>query len=121
MPDAEYAILKVKNPWIVAPQPGVMGWNGRVPAGKTQIIYLPEFLEGIAHSELKLLLAHELAHSVLGHTDSPSDDPANEDVAWQKVIDWKIGESEEVAKFREKYNQLSSQRVNREKSCDDSE
>jgi hypothetical protein len=109
IPDSDYAILKAKNPWIIAPHPGVMGWNGRVPEGKTQIIYLPESLERMEQPELKLLIAHELAHCVLGHTDSPSDDPAIEEAAWQKVIDWKLGKPVEVAEFRKKHNQLATQ------------
>jgi hypothetical protein len=107
IPDEDYMILKDKNPWIVAPHLQVSGWNGRIPKNKSQIIYLPESLEGRENSEVKLIIAHELAHCVMGHTDSSSEDPGIEDEAWQKVTEWNFGTSEAVVELRKKLHQPS--------------
>src|SRR5262249_28680854 len=103
LPEADYATLKANNPWIVAPLPGVMGWNGPVPAGKTQVIYLPESLEREPAADVRLTIAHEIAHCLLGHTRLPADDPANETAAWHKAIDLGFGTVEAVSAFRKKH------------------
>ena len=85
-----------------------MGWNGRILEGKLQIIYLSESLEGKTREDCKLAIAHELAHSILGHTDSPSSDVI-ENEAWQKVIALGLATQEQVDDFRGRHNLLATQ------------
>src|SRR5690242_3600143 len=59
LPEAEYQIIKGKV-WLFVPDGGVIGWNGRVPKNKTEIIYLDSSLEEGEPDDCRLAVAHEI-------------------------------------------------------------
>jgi hypothetical protein len=82
LPEGEYLIVKQKA-WILMPEQRVSGWNGCIPSDKTEISYLPPCLEN--DIECRLLVAHEIAHSICGHASQPSSWKI-EDEAWEMAI-----------------------------------
>ncbi|MEO2092115.1 MAG: hypothetical protein ABGY75_21890 [Gemmataceae bacterium] len=93
--DTDYKELKERKIWFIAPPRGVSGWNGRIRQGHEQIIYLSPELEadskadndcGYSSREVTQIVAHELMHALLGHTDN-APNSADERAAWDKVVE----------------------------------
>jgi hypothetical protein len=99
LPEHEYQMLKDSRIWFFTPDRGIDGWNGRIPPNMSQIIYLAPHLEEYERKDCMLIVAHEVAHAVLGHTDAPSS-PELENEAWSKVIQWGFGTEEEIRSLR---------------------
>jgi hypothetical protein len=107
LPEDDYKLLKEKNPWFVVPSLGTVGWNGPIPENKSQVIYLaPHFNQQYSREEWVLIVAHEVAHSLLGHTGQVSS-PEMEHDAWKKVIDLGFGTGQQVNELRGKLGQAS--------------
>jgi hypothetical protein len=106
LPEECYATVKEQRIWFFAPAPGVDGWNSRIPQQKDQLIYLPPHLEQTGRQHCILVAAHEVAHSLLGHTDSPST-PQIEDEAWGKVVELGFGTRQEVEEFRSRLTEAA--------------
>jgi hypothetical protein len=100
LPEQEYQTVKDQRIWFFAPRPGVNGWNGRIPSNKSQMIYLAPHLEQCERMDCMLMVAHEVMHSLLGHTDSACTLEELENEAWSKVIQLGFGTEEAVRDLR---------------------
>jgi hypothetical protein len=95
LPQEDYEVVKNAGIWFFTPAKAVDGWNGPVPPGKSQMVYLAPYLEKPDLKGCRLVVAHEVVHSLLGHTHSaPSVDAEKE--AWSKVIQLGFGTLEDV-------------------------
>jgi len=107
MPEEEYQQIRENHIWFFSPHPLVRGWNGRIPPNKSQIIYLPPLLETWCRKDCVIMVAHEVAHSLLGHTElSPNN--TLEDETWSKVIQLGFGTEEQVREIRSLLGELNS-------------
>lgn len=103
LPVEDYEIIKGRRVWFFCPNPNVNGWNGSIPANKLQLVYLPPSIETgwDKHIDRRAVVAHEIAHVVLGHT-SLSSTKEIEDAAWQKVEQWGFATAPQIANIRRK-------------------
>ncbi len=99
LPNEEYRTIEEGGIWFFIPHCGVTGWNGRIPTNKSQIVYLSPQLENRTREECLLLIAHEVAHALLGHADASSTQEL-EDKAWNKVEQLGFGTNDEIARLR---------------------
>jgi hypothetical protein len=101
--EVDYQAVRAGKIWFFLPardQYGqVYGWHAKLPAGKSCLIYLSPLLEDLELQDCTLVAAHETAHFLLGHTDSPST-PEIEKAAWDRVIEMGFATQQEVDKLR---------------------
>jgi hypothetical protein len=108
LPEEEYERMRNHKVWFLAPSLAVNGWNGRFPQAKAQIIYLSPVLEENYTSQDRVLIAaHEIAHSLLAHTDTPTTSE-KENEAWDKVHQLGFGTVEEIANLRSRMGAFDS-------------
>ena len=98
LPEQEYQTLKDRRIWFFSPHTSADGWNGPILSDKSQVIYLSPLIEEFGRKDCILIAAHEIAHSLLGHTDS-TPAPELEAEAWKKVVHLGFGTEQEVQDF----------------------
>jgi hypothetical protein len=114
LPPTDYEALKARCVWFFVPAAAATGWTGPIPAGKLEIVYLSPFLEPNGGrkpilsdtQDWILIIAHEVAHALLGHAQTPISD-AKEKEAWDKVAELELVSAERFASFRKEQEERS--------------
>lgn len=99
LPEEEYQIVKGRQVWFLSPASVVSGWNGQIPPGKSQLIYLAPHLESYSRKGGILTVAHEIVHALLGHAGSNSG-LEMEDETWAKVAQLEFGTDQDIRELR---------------------